>query len=262
MLIHFLNLVSLRNIFRLMLCSRKFQKSEIIDIIGLTKVGKKIRDKERQLVLSLGVTHLPQKTHCGLRKVACIGAWHPARVSFTVARAGQNGYHHGTKLNKRVYKLGKAGHESHSAMTEYDRYYPDGRIPALLIKGSCIGPKKRVATLRQSNIKGCPGGDQAQVHRYIFKVRTWSFPDNTGKGQVLWQARGLNTNMFFHEVISSYLCQTHLLTSRYLKENSFTYHYKYHNLWYPTSATNPGVNYQINEFSKTKRANRLPFQPG
>nr|GLL37302.1 60S ribosomal protein L3 [Ipomoea trifida] len=42
-----------------------FQKDEMIDIIG--------------------VTRLARKTHRGLRKVACIGAWHPARVSFTLA---------------------------------------------------------------------------------------------------------------------------------------------------------------------------------
>lgn len=58
--------------------------------------------------LCLGVTSrwhtkkLPRKTHRGLRKVACIGAWHPARVAFSVARAGQKGYHHRTEINKKV----------------------------------------------------------------------------------------------------------------------------------------------------------------
>lgn len=45
---------------------------------------------------------LPRKTHKGLRKVACIGAWHPARVGYSIARAGQKGYHHRTELNKKV----------------------------------------------------------------------------------------------------------------------------------------------------------------
>lgn len=55
----------------------------------------------------------PSKTHRGLSKVACIGAWHPARVSFTVARA---------ELNKKISKLGKAGTEEHTASTDqYDR---------------------------------------------------------------------------------------------------------------------------------------------
>ena len=35
-------------------------------------------------------------------QVACIGAWHPARVSWTVARAGQHGFHHRTEMNKKV----------------------------------------------------------------------------------------------------------------------------------------------------------------
>merc|ERR1711915_243136 len=64
--------------------SEVFAQDEMIDIIGVTK-GKGVK----------GVTSrwhtkkLPRKTHKGLRKVACIGAWHPSRVQFTVARAGQ-----------------------------------------------------------------------------------------------------------------------------------------------------------------------------
>ena len=49
---------------------------------------------------------LPRKTHKGLRKVACIGAWHPSRVSFSIARAGQKGYHHRTEINKKIYRIG------------------------------------------------------------------------------------------------------------------------------------------------------------
>ncbi|KAJ6306815.1 hypothetical protein OIU78_022013 [Salix suchowensis] len=117
------------------------------------------------VVTRWGVTRLPRKTHRGLRKVACIGAWHPARVSFTVARAGQNGYHHRTELNKKVYKVGKVGQETHTAITEYDRTEKDitpiGGFPHygvvkddyLMIKGCCVGPKKRVVTLRQSLLK-------------------------------------------------------------------------------------------------------------
>jgi hypothetical protein len=48
---------------------------------------------------------LPRKTHKGLRKVACVGAWHPSRIQYTVARAGQKGYHHRTEINKKIYDL-------------------------------------------------------------------------------------------------------------------------------------------------------------
>lgn len=137
-----------------------FQKDEMIDLIGVTK-GKGYEG----VVTRWGVTRLPRKTHRGLRKVACIGAWHPARVSFTVARAGQNGYHHRTEMNKKVYKIGKTGQESHTAITEFDRTEKDitpmGGFPHygivksdyLMIKGGCVGPKKRVITLRQSLLK-------------------------------------------------------------------------------------------------------------
>ena len=49
---------------------------------------------------------LPRKTHKGLRKVACIGAWHPSRIQFTVPRAGQKGYDHRTEINKKIYRMG------------------------------------------------------------------------------------------------------------------------------------------------------------
>jgi large subunit ribosomal protein L3e len=68
-----------------------FSKDENIDVIGVTK-GRGYEG----VVTRWGVSRLPRKTHRGLRKVACIGSWHPSRVSTTVARAGQNGYFHRT----------------------------------------------------------------------------------------------------------------------------------------------------------------------
>lgn len=67
--------------------SSVFEQDEVIDVIAVTK-GHGFE----------GVTHrwgtkkLPRKTHKGLRKVACIGAWHPSKVMFSVARAGQSAY--------------------------------------------------------------------------------------------------------------------------------------------------------------------------
>lgn len=164
-----------------------FQKDEMIDIIGVTK-GKGFEG----VVTRWGVTRLPRKTHRGLRKVACIGAWHPARVSFTVARAGQNGYHHRTEMNKKIYKVGKSGLESHSAMTEYDRTEKDitpmGGFPHygvvkedyLMIKGCCVGPKKRVVTLRQSLLK--------QTSRAALEKIKLKFIDGSSKfGHGRWQ---------------------------------------------------------------------------
>jgi large subunit ribosomal protein L3e len=133
-----------------------FEQNEMIDVVAVTK-GHGFE----------GVTHrwgtkkLPRKTHRGLRKVACIGAWHPANVNWTVARAGQNGYHHRTSINHKVYRVGTAGDES-SGATEFDRtkktINPLGGFVRyglvnndfVLLKGSIPGVRKRVVTLRKS----------------------------------------------------------------------------------------------------------------
>merc|ERR1712184_23547 len=111
---------------------------------------------------------LPRKTHKGLRKVACIGARHPSRIQFTVPRAGQKGYHHRTEINKKIYRMGEGFKMKdgklikNNASTEYDLadksinpmggfpHYGEVKQDFIMIKGCCIGPKKRVLTLRKS----------------------------------------------------------------------------------------------------------------
>jgi len=136
--------------------SSVFKKDEMIDVIGITK-----GHGYEGVVTRWGVTRLPRKTHRGLRKVACIGAWHPARVNFQVARAGQRGYHHRTEVNKKIYRIGKAD-DKKSASTEQDltekQITPMGGFPHygvvksdwLMVKGCVVGCKKRCLTLRKS----------------------------------------------------------------------------------------------------------------
>ncbi|KAJ3009818.1 60S ribosomal protein L3 [Thoreauomyces humboldtii] len=133
-----------------------FEQDEMIDIIGVTH-GKGFEG----VTARWGTKKLPRKTHKGLRKVACIGAWHPSRVMYSVPRAGQDGYHHRTEMNKKVYRVGKAGDKNGGA-TEYDltqkEITPLGGFPHygvvaedwLMVKGSTVGVKKRVLTLRKS----------------------------------------------------------------------------------------------------------------
>jgi len=140
-----------------------FAQDEMIDCIGVTK-GKGYK----------GVTSrwhtkkLPRKTHKGLRKVACIGAWHPSRVQYTVARAGQKGYHHRTEVNKKVYRIGTGIHTvdgkvvKNNAATHYDLteksitpmggfpHYGEVNCDFIMIKGTTMGAKKRVITLRKT----------------------------------------------------------------------------------------------------------------
>jgi len=140
-----------------------FSKNEMIDTIGVTK-GRGFEG----VVTRWGVTRLPRKTHRGLRKVACIGSWHPARVSFQVARAGQNGYHHRTEINKKIYMIGQAAKDADGNIVNYNGstesdltkktitplggfvHYGEVNNDFIMIKGCVVGVKKRVITLRKS----------------------------------------------------------------------------------------------------------------
>jgi large subunit ribosomal protein L3e len=141
-----------------------FSPNEMVDTIGVTK-GHGFEG----VVTRWGVTRLPRKTHRGLRKVACIGAWHPANVQYSVARAGQNGYHHRTEINKKIYRIGKSaknedGSFNANAVTESDLtskaitplggfpHYGEVNHDFIMVKGCVVGPKKRVVTVRKTLI--------------------------------------------------------------------------------------------------------------
>lgn len=136
-----------------------FTEGESIDVCSATR-GHGFEG----VVTRWGVTRLPRKTHRGLRKVACIGAWHPARVRFTCARAGQMGYHHRTEINKRILRIGKAS-DKKSASTEADLtekgITPVGGFPHygevnedwIMLKGCIAGSRKRPITLRKSIVQ-------------------------------------------------------------------------------------------------------------
>lgn len=135
-----------------------FEQNEMIDTIAPTK-GFGFEGVTHRW----GVTRLPRKTHRGLRKVACIGAWHPSRVSYTVPRAGQDGFHRRTVPNRKVYKIGtEVSKDKFNAKVETDltdkeitpmggfkRY---GRVENdyLMLRGTVPGLAKRVITLRKT----------------------------------------------------------------------------------------------------------------
>lgn len=136
-----------------------FDVNEQLDVMGVTK-GKGYEG----VTTRWGVTRLPRKTHRGLRKVACIGSWHPARVSTTVPRAGQNGYFHRTEINKKVYMMGKAGDESacqtaadltKKSITPMGGFVHYGEVTEdwVMLKGAVVGVKKRPLILRKSLLK-------------------------------------------------------------------------------------------------------------
>jgi len=149
-----------------------FSDNDMIDCIGVTK-GHGVKG----VINRFGTRRLQRKTHRGNRKVACIGAWHPARVSRSVARAGNKGYGHRTEINKKIYRIGaaakseqkqqggekletKIGNASTPSDLTVKHITPVGGFPHygevnedyVMVKGCIVGPKKRVITLRKSLI--------------------------------------------------------------------------------------------------------------
>jgi large subunit ribosomal protein L3e len=147
--------------------SQVFAEGEMVDLIS---VGKG-RGWEG-VVHRFGSKLLQKKTHRGRRKVGCIGPWNPMRILWTVARAGNNGCHHRTEMNKRIYRLfEKAPKRADGTASEgaelfggtvgtdltkkeisplggFTRY---GNVTNafLLIKGSVCGATKRTITIRK-----------------------------------------------------------------------------------------------------------------
>merc|ERR1712084_112516 len=135
-----------------------FSQDEMIDVIGATK-GHGFHG----VITRWGCTRLARKSHRGLRKVACIGSWHPQRVQFQVPRSGQMGYGHRTEINKKIYRIGKNKKDNpNNAMTEADltekgitpmggfSHYGEVNEDWLMLRGTIMGPRKRVITVRKS----------------------------------------------------------------------------------------------------------------
>merc|ERR1711935_1316420 len=147
----------------------------MVDAIGITK-GRGYH----------GVTSrwhtkkLPRKTHKGLRKVACIGAWHPSRVAFSVARSGKKGYRVGAGYHTVDGKLVQNNGSTEVDITDKSInpvggfvHYGLVKNDFVLIKGGVMGPKKRAITLRKSLLK--------QTSRAAMENVNLKFIDTTSK---------------------------------------------------------------------------------
>lgn len=168
-----------------------FENNEMIDTIGVTK-----GHGTTGVIKRFGVTRLPRKTHRGLRKVGCIGAWHPAAVKWTVARTGQYGYHHRTEINKKIYRVGAGAIRGvkNNATTEADVveknitplggfiHYGVVNHDFIMLKGGVTGVKKRPIVLRKSLF---PQTNNAALEKIEVKFIDTSSNIGHGKFQTL-----------------------------------------------------------------------------
>jgi large subunit ribosomal protein L3e len=149
-----------------------FKDDEMVDTISITR-GK----GNTGVIKRFGVNRLPRKTRRGLRKVACIGAWHPSAVKWTVARTGNLGYYHRTQINQKIYRVGAGAVRGikNNASTEADAHTknitPIGGFPHygivnedfVLLKGGVMGPRKRCVTIRKSLLQPSTSWHAAKV---------------------------------------------------------------------------------------------------
>jgi len=112
-----------------------FDKNQLVDIHAVTK-GKGFSGPVKRF----GITYRPHKSEKGVKKVGSIGPWHPARVTFRVAMAGQLGYFTRVQYNNKIINFGKE-------MPLEFLHYGNVKTNYVLIKGSVQGPAKRAIVM-------------------------------------------------------------------------------------------------------------------
>jgi len=118
-----------------------FKEGHFMDVAAITK-GKGFQGPVKRW----GIKILPRKSRKTKRGVAAIGPWKPARVLYTVPRAGQMGYHQRTEYNKRILKIGVDGKN----VTPKGGFLKYGEVKGtyVIVDGSLPGPAKRLVRLR------------------------------------------------------------------------------------------------------------------
>jgi len=117
-----------------------FSASDFLDVCATTK-GKGFTGVVKRFGVKL-------QTRKGKREriVGSIGPWHPANVMFTVARAGQMGYHKRTEYNKKLLGIeSDAGVNPKAGFKNYGAIKND----YLIVEGSIPGPVKRCIAMRR-----------------------------------------------------------------------------------------------------------------
>jgi large subunit ribosomal protein L3 len=130
-----------------------FSQGQVVDSIAITK-GKGFQGPVKRFGVRIQYGKAARSSKG--RHVGSIGPWSPSRTMWTVAQAGQMGYHKRTEYNKKILKIGD--------VSQVDEVNPDGgfirygllKNDFILVKGSLPGSNKRLIILREAirNKKG------------------------------------------------------------------------------------------------------------
>jgi large subunit ribosomal protein L3 len=118
-----------------------FKSGQYLDVAAVT-TGKGWQGPVKRW----GVAVLQHKGRKTKRGIATLGPWNPHHLMYSVARAGQMGYHQRIEYNKRLLKIGKDGKEV-NVKGGFLRY-GTLKAPYMIIEGSIPGTEKRTIKLR------------------------------------------------------------------------------------------------------------------
>ncbi|ADZ09025.1 ribosomal protein L3 [Methanobacterium lacus] len=124
-----------------------FSDGEHVDTIAVTK-GKGFQGPVKRFGVRIQYGKAARSSKA--RHVGSIGPWTPARTMWTVAMAGQMGYHKRTEFNKKILRIADE--------SQVDEVNPKGGFVKyglikngyVMIKGSIPGPSKRLVILRKA----------------------------------------------------------------------------------------------------------------
>ncbi len=123
--------------------SEIFKAGSYVDVIGITK-GKGFEGS----ITRFGVKRKQHKSRKSVREVGVIGPWHPAAVMYTVARAGQRGFHQRTETGKRILSI---SNPKEVPLTPPGGFMHFGEVKTdyALLRGTVPGSNRRVVMVRQ-----------------------------------------------------------------------------------------------------------------
>jgi large subunit ribosomal protein L3 len=119
-----------------------FKAGMYVDVLGITK-GKGFEGP----VTRFGVKRKQHKSRKSVRAVGVIGPWHPAAVMYTIARAGQMGFHQRTETGKRILLVGSASANPITPPGGFEHFGNVGGDYAV-VRGSVPGPASRFVVVR------------------------------------------------------------------------------------------------------------------
>ncbi|MDG6925829.1 MAG: 50S ribosomal protein L3 [Nitrososphaerota archaeon] len=122
--------------------SEIFKAGSYVDVIGITK-GKGFEGP----VTRFGIKRKQHKSRKSVRAVGVIGPWHPAAVMYTVARAGQHGFHQRTETGKRILSISNPKDAPITPKGGFE-HFGEVRTDYALLRGTVPGSTRRVVFVR------------------------------------------------------------------------------------------------------------------